>query len=186
MSPPTPKVSVAGGDMTGYSDDLTLALQGDDRAFEALYREVAPRARRIAYRIVRDADAADDLVQEAFYLVLRSMRSGGGPREQFAGYVFTTTKRLAFQHCRTRTALAGHDDPAALRTGDDPYDAEPKGASDALATLPPRWRTILWLVEVERYSPAELAAPMSMTPSAVASLAHRARRALRTAYLAAG
>ncbi|WP_157988026.1 RNA polymerase sigma factor [Jiangella endophytica] len=169
--------------MTECSDTFALAVQGDERTFETLYRDVAPRARRLAYRIVRDADTADDLVQEAFYLVLRSMRSGGGPREQFAGYVFTTTKRLAFQHCRTRSAAAGYDDPA-LQAG-DPYD-EPKDASDALATLPPRWRTILWLVEVERYSPAELAAPMSMTPSAVSSLAHRARRALRTAYLTAG
>ncbi|WP_053206085.1 sigma factor-like helix-turn-helix DNA-binding protein [Jiangella muralis] len=58
-------------------------------------------------------------------------------------------------------------------------------AATALASLPARWRHVLWLVDVERYSPSELGSRLSMTPNAVSSLAARARKALRAAYHAA-
>jgi DNA-directed RNA polymerase specialized sigma24 family protein len=53
----------------------------------------------------------------------------------------------------------------------------------AWASLPSRWRHVLWLIEVDQYSPAELAPSMAISANAVSSLATRARRALRTAYV---
>jgi RNA polymerase sigma factor (sigma-70 family) len=165
---------------------LDRAYQGDDVAFGTLYRRVSPMAKRAAHNIVRDSHAADDLVQETFYLVLRAVRSGRGPRDSFAGYVLATVKHLAYRYCKSQSRTVTNDDPAMWErftdSGQPPVQAERVNA--AWASLPPRWRSILWLVEVDRYSPAELAPGLALTPNAVSSLASRARQALRTAYLA--
>ncbi|WP_162606045.1 RNA polymerase sigma factor [Jiangella aurantiaca] len=160
---------------------------GDDDAFAALYRTVAPRARRTAYRIVQNADIAADLAQEAFCIALEALRTGRGPDGSFTGYVLAITKRLAYRYCALARRTVPLDEAEwEQRPSDTPLPDPAAGAAAALATLPPRWRDVLWLIEVDRYSPAELAAPMQMSPNAVSSLASRARRALRLAYAAAG
>ena len=56
---------------------------------------------------------------------------------------------------------------------------------EALQALPERWRTVLWLTEVEGMSPAEVSERIGIKPNAVAALAYRARKGLREAYLQA-
>jgi hypothetical protein len=56
---------------------------------------------------------------------------------------------------------------------------------EALQALPARWRTVLWLTEVEGLSPAEVSRRIGIKPNAVAALAYRARKGLREAYLQA-
>jgi RNA polymerase sigma factor (sigma-70 family) len=160
---------------------------GDDGAFAALYQRYAPFARRAANQIVADPDAADDVVHDAFSLVLRLLRSGAGPRTSFAGYLMSTVHRLAHRHCaeRRRVVPTGNVDlwddrdpefvPAARQLDD---------AAVAWASLPRRWRSLVWLIEVDRYAPRELAPFVRMSPTAVSSMAVRARDALRTAYIA--
>ncbi|WP_240759803.1 RNA polymerase sigma factor, partial [Phytoactinopolyspora endophytica] len=134
-----------------------------------------------------DAHTADDLTHEAFYLVLRALRSGHGPRYSFARYLQATVRRLAYRYVAgwRRTIIAGDTEEWERYLLPMPSPAPQNDlVAAAWATLPPRWRRILWLIEVERYTPAELAAQMSMTPSAVSSLAVRARRGLHAAYLA--
>lgn len=165
---------------------ISRMLAGDEEAAAALYRDTAPIARRAAQRIVHDSHLADDLVQEAFYLVLRAIRAGRGPTDSFGGYLVTTVKRLAYrQHAAQERVIPTNDDMLWES------DARPIGTtaspddliSVAWSTLPDRWRLILWLIEVDRYSPAEIAPSLALTPNAVSSLATRARRALRASYL---
>jgi hypothetical protein len=58
-------------------------------------------------------------------------------------------------------------------------------AAAAFASLPERWRTVLWHTEVEEETPAEIAPLLGMRPNGVAALAYRAREGLRQAYLRA-
>lgn len=171
---------------------LGRAHDGDDDAFGILYEKTAPMAHRVAQHIVRDRHAADDLVQETFCLVLNAVRSGRGPRSSFPGYVLSTVRRLAYRHSTTRGRTVTVPDPAVWdallgRPAPAPADqgTDAGRAATALASLPSRWRHVLWLVDVERYSPSELGSRLSMTPNAVSSLAARARKALRDAYAAA-
>jgi RNA polymerase sigma factor (sigma-70 family) len=175
----------------GVSDEptalLTKARLGDDVAFETLYESIAPNARRAAHRIVGDTHAADDLVQEAFYHILRAVRSGHGPTDSFGAYVMATVKRLAYRYSKTQSRLTCSDDDSLWERLIAPTALDsPQGdvVAAAWSTLPRRWRQVLWLIEVDRYSPAELAPRMSMTANAVSSLATRARCALRSAYQA--
>jgi RNA polymerase sigma factor (sigma-70 family) len=165
---------------------LGRANDGDDDAFGTLYEKTAPMAHRTARHIVRDRHAADDLVQETFCLVLNAVRSGRGPRSSFPGYVLSTVRRLAYRHSTARCRTVAVHDPAAwdalLSRPAAPGGPDASRVTTALASLPDRWRHVLWLVDVERYSPSELGLRLAMTPNAVSSLAARARKALRAAY----
>lgn len=164
---------------------LSGVRRGDEAAFSILYRSAAPVARQVAQRIVRDVHAADDLVQEAFYLMLKAVRSGHGPTESFGGYLIATVRRLAYRYAAAKGRSVFLDDFVIWESQFMPEPASPHEdlVNAAWASLPPRWRHILWLIEVDRFSPAELAPAMSLTPNAVSSLATRARQAMRLAYL---
>ena len=55
--------------------------------------------------------------------------------------------------------------------------------AEAFADLPPRWRAVLWLTEVEGYSPRGAAVLLHATPNNVAQLGVRARGRLRERYV---
>lgn len=166
---------------------LAQARDGDDGAFVALYEEIAPMAWGTALRLVRDANVADDIVQEAFYQILRAVRAGRGPTDSFSGYAAATVRRLAYRHLAAEQRTIVTDDQDVWERHLDTSDEVPPESdrfTAAWASLPARWRHVLWLIEVDRYSPAELAPGLAMTANAVSSLASRARRALRLAYAA--
>ncbi|WP_162606556.1 RNA polymerase sigma factor [Jiangella asiatica] len=160
--------------------------KGDAEAFAELYESFAPTARRTARRMVADRHDADDLVQEAFYIVLRAIRRGGGPDDSFLGYLLSTVRRLAFRQTsrQQRLVVTADVDPQQVVGEPVPGSTQLDDIAAAWAGLPDRWRAVLWQLEVDRYSPAELAPALDMTPNAVSSLASRARKALRTAYIA--
>lgn len=174
-----------------FTEEMTTLLRrarsGESEAYTALYERFFPVARRTAGRFVRDQHEADDLTQEAFYMVFRALKAGRGPDESFIGYIQSTVRRLAFRHTAARNQVTVSDDLASYEPGT--AAAQPSGkylddVAAAWASLPDRWRRVLWLIEVDRYSPAELADMFGMSPTAVSSLATRAREALRTAFLA--
>lgn len=57
--------------------------------------------------------------------------------------------------------------------------------AEALQGLPSRWRTVLWMTEVDGLGPAEVAERLKIKPNAAAALAYPARRRLRVTYLQA-
>jgi len=63
--------------------------------------------------------------------------------------------------------------------------AESTLISQAFSSLPERWRTVLWQVEVEGERPAVVAPHFGLSANATAALARRARDGLRAAYLQA-
>ncbi|WP_162605737.1 RNA polymerase sigma factor [Jiangella aurantiaca] len=159
---------------------MRSAARGDEDAITSLYRRFAPLARGVALRILQDADEAEDIVQDTFYAVLLALKAGRGPRDSAAGYVHAVARRLAQrQQARSESLVRiGLPIPEPRYRRAEDCDA----AAAALASLPRRWRAILWLIEVEGYAPTELAPLMAISPTAVSSLATRARRAFRSAY----
>jgi RNA polymerase sigma factor (sigma-70 family) len=170
--------------LTGGMDDamlLALVREGDDEAYGRLYARHRDIARRVARRVV-GATEVDDVVADSFVAVLMQLRSGRGPTTSFRGYLLTTVRheagrrRAAGRRCEPHVDL----DPAG-RPGPDL--AEHADVRDAYGTLPPRWRHVLWRLDVEGVPPRELAAELGVSPNAVSALGYRARAGLRAAYL---
>jgi hypothetical protein len=63
--------------------------------------------------------------------------------------------------------------------------AETALVSQAFADLPERWRSVLWLTEVEGMAPREAAEVLGLSANGAAQLAVRARAGLRERYLQA-
>lgn len=168
---------------------LTAAVRdGDVQAFGLLYTRHLPVARRAANSLAANAAERDDLVAEGFARVLRVLRAGGGPDQDFRPYLLTTMRNTLISWRRRDASVwpvadvpdivpsGGHEDVVATRLHADM-------AADAFAALPERWRIVLWRTEIEGESPAQIARQLGMTPNGVAALAYRARQGLREAYL---
>lgn len=142
----------------------------DERRFAEVYASV----RRFAAAVGPPGVDPDDLVQEALARALRQ-----GPLDSFdslGGYLRTTVLNLARGHRRswsraTRAISRG----AWVRP--DTTDAYPSDLAD-LMRLPPETRAVLYLVEVEGCTFAEVAQLLGLTAEAARARASRARRAL--------
>lgn len=172
---------------------LMLALRaGDESAFDALFRRWSGPLLRYVERMVRDAAAAEELVQESF-LRLHRARERYQPEARFSTWLYTIATRLALNELRRprhqhphRSADEDEDTgaPLVLASGtpraDDVVHARRVGASveQALAALPERQRAALWLSAVEGLSYAEIAASLETSEKSVKALVHRARTTL--------
>jgi RNA polymerase sigma factor (sigma-70 family) len=108
---------------------------------EAVYRERAHQFRGVAAAIVRDREAARDLVQEAFALAVRRRASfrADGPLE---AWLWRTVVRAALTHVRrSRSTAVGRPVPATTVEQLEGHD----DLQDAIAGLPERQRLALFL-----------------------------------------
>jgi RNA polymerase sigma factor (sigma-70 family) len=160
---------------------------GDSGSFGTLFTRHNGAAYRLGRQLTRGQDV-DDLVAEAFAKVLHVLQSGGGPDVAFRAYLLTAVRRLHIDRIRLTARLQSTDDMTRYDAG-TPFndtvvaDFESGAAARAFASLPERWQTVLWHVEVEGQSPAEVAPLLGLTPNSVSALAYRAREGLRQAFL---
>ncbi|WP_161627952.1 sigma factor [Microbispora catharanthi] len=156
---------------------LEAVRGGDTAAFGTLYRRHSAAARSLARQVVRSEGVVEDLLVETFARVLEVVRRGGGPACAFRPYLLASVRRYA---------AAGVVD---LADGDSLYvDPELTGLersplARAYRSLPERWRTVLWHMEIEGGRPADTGPLLGLSGRAVALLTRRARQGLREAYL---
>ncbi len=164
------------------------------QAFGVLYARHQSAARGLARQLARSPSDADDLVAGAFTRMLEVLRGGGGPNEAFRAYLLTSVRHQAYDRTRVERRLEVTDDIGGV-TGVDPgatvvpfqdpalAGLERSLAAQAFATLPERWQAVLWHLEIEGDTPADIAPLFGLTANAVSALGYRAREGLRQAYL---
>ena len=171
---------------------LMLALRdGDDSAFDALFRRWAGPLLHYLERLVHDAASAEELVQESFLRVYRA-RERYEPDARFSTWLYTIASRLAFNERRRSHRRHPHrpadpasdvpalELPAPQAAIDDVVHARRSAGAvaRALDELPERQRAALWLSAVEGLSYAEVARSLETTEKSVKALVHRARASL--------
>ena len=77
------------------------AKQGDREAFDALARQVGDRCMAIAHRILRDADLAEDAVQNALIVAWRELRTLRDP-ERFEPWLHRILTNECYAEARRR------------------------------------------------------------------------------------
>ena len=162
---------------------------GEDAAFGELFSRHSDAVRRLAMGLVSDRAEAEDLVAEAFFRVLQAIRRGAGPVDNVRGYLLIVARRVAWEWNGRRRDVPVSDEELDVRVGADPdntgQSTERNLITRAFTSLPERWRSVLWKVEVEGERPAVVAGNFGLSPNATAALARRARQGLRAAYLQA-
>src|SRR3954452_19970728 len=182
-------VSLSRVDGPGDAELIAAVRGGDLDAYGELFARHVDAARRLARQLAGPADA-DDLVSDAFTKVLTVLQRGGGPDIAFRAYLLTAVRRLHVDRIRNQARLTSSDDMSEFDPGVPFRDTaveqfESAAAAKAFASLPERWQLVLWHLEVEGQSPAEIAPLLGMTPNSVSALAYRAREGLRQAFLSA-
>ena len=190
--------------MSAPGDDESLIAavrRGDVDAYEQLYRRHEEPARRAAQQCAGDHADQQDLVAEAFVRVLVAILGGGGPRDNLRPYLLVAIRNLASSrwHQERRVDRYGADaDTAVHASADVSVDGDVTSCDqivvgrwrsgvvwDAFRELPPRWRVVLWHMDVNGARPSDLAPSLGLSPNGVSALAVRAREGLRKAYLQA-
>ncbi|MBM3501129.1 MAG: sigma-70 family RNA polymerase sigma factor [Armatimonadetes bacterium] len=168
--------STEGGDVAAVDAAMVRRAQhGDRAAFAELVRAHHARLVSAMRALVRDADAAEDVSQDALIEAYRKLPTLQRP-ESFIAWLFAIARHKALNHLRTakREVLAPVVEPPA----DDPPDDCP-ALREKLDRLPERDREILAARYLQDLSYAEIAGALGLTVNTVRVRCCRARQALR-------
>ena len=179
--------------MSTDAELVRRATVGEAGAFDELYRRHAQTAWRVAMAVTSNRDDASDAVAEAFTKVLASLPTGrlaeGAP---FRPYLIAATRNAAIDVLRRNGRLEPRREVEFidLTSGSGPSEqlvaSEDYGmVAEAFRGLPERWRSVLWLTEVEGLATGEAGAALGVTANHAAQIAFRARNRLRERYLQA-
>ncbi len=152
------------------------AVRGDRGAFDALFATHAEPAWRLAMAIGGRPDEAETAVAESFGWVLAQPDKVGATRKPVGGQLLLATRHAMVER-EGPTGPALH----SVRTRPAPHlaDAPDDPVLDAFRRLPARWRTAVWLSDVEGRELVEVAAVLGLSPRGATQLASRARAGLR-------
>ena len=156
-------------------------------SWEEIVREHSPRVFRLAYRLTGDRHDAEDLTQDVFVRVFRSLdRYEPG---NFEGWLHRITTNLFLDSARRKKRIrmdAMGDDDGQLAGS---VEAQPERGFEhgnldldvrrALDALPPDYRAAVVLCDIEGLSYEEIAVTLGVKLGTVRSRIHRARSQLR-------
>ncbi len=163
------------------------AARGDARAHEIIYRAFSAPVYSLCLRFTRIPAQAEDLVQETFIEIMRSIAKFRG-EAALGSWIRRIAVSKALMYLRSAWTARGQslaDDWHDVTPGDvasHGVSSHPDTALDldaALANLPAVSRTVVWLHDVEGFTHKEIAALMGRTESFSKSQLSRAYQRLR-------
>jgi RNA polymerase sigma-70 factor (ECF subfamily) len=157
---------------------LPRVRAGDPAAQEAVYRAFEAPVYNLARRICRTTEDAEDVLQETFFEVCRSI---GRYREEGSlwGWVRTIAASKALMRLRRnkyRDTDELQEDVVGHRREDTALRMDLEAALERLSETS---RAVVWLHDVEGYTHEEIAGMMGRTPSFSKSQLARAHQRLR-------
>jgi RNA polymerase sigma-70 factor, ECF subfamily len=168
---------------------VARAQQGDEAAFAEIFERHKRRVYSLCLRFTRIPADAEDLTQEVFLLLFRKISTFRG-ESAFSTWLHRMAVNVAFMHLRKKTRPpvsldegASLDEPVRREVAD--HDLRLKGCIDritlerAIAELPPGYRAVYALYELQGYGHHEIAEIMNWSVGNSKSQLHKARRKLR-------
>ena len=188
--------------------ELVARLQGgDEAAFAGLLARYQEKVYRLARNLTRNPQDAEEVAQDVFLAVYRKIGSFDG-RAAFSTWLYRIASNAALMKLRGRRSEPHQaieaEGPAFTPDG---HHARPIGdwaalpeeqllagerrrvVEEAIAALPPDYRAVVVLRDIEGLATQDVAEILGATGLAVKSRLHRARLALRerlAAYFEAG
>jgi RNA polymerase sigma-70 factor, ECF subfamily len=177
------------------SDDARLiadCLQGNAAAFGVLVRRHQDRLFNTVYRLVDNAEDAQDVVQEAFLSAYQSLHSFHGDSAFFT-WLYRIAVNTAISHRRKQRAMVRIDGSRDGEAAIDPLDPsetnrpgfaleqveQEQRVARALARLSPEHRAVLVMKDMEGQKYETMADVLGVPIGTIRSRLHRARLELR-------
>ncbi len=170
---------------------IERAKQGDARAFQALYEKHKRRVYSLCLRMTSNTAEAEDLTQEAFLQLYRKIGTFRG-ESAFSTWLHRLSVNVVLMHLRKKSLPVVSLEETTQSTEEDTpkkdFGAEDlalAGSIDrlqlqkAVEDLPPGYRTIFVLHDVEGYEHNEIAQIVGCSIGNSKSQLHKARMKLR-------
>ena len=171
--------------------DVELArrsAEGDASAFEQLYRRHFRRVYALCLRMLSDPTLAEDLSQEVFINLFNKIGSFRG-ESAFTTWLHRMTVNQVLMYFRKRSTKSEltteeGETPVQIVVGTGNPNAMPVidriSLEKAVAQLPPGYRTVFVLHDVEGYEHEEIARMLKVSEGTSKSQLHKARLKLRS------
>src|SRR2546422_9002287 len=172
-----PKSKAADGDI------VRAVLAGDRERYAQLVERYRDRYARYATRMVGSADAAEDVLQDAFVRAYDQLAQCKDP-DKFVGWFFLILRNRCFaerHRSRSAVSLEAAEGVAAVERSDGGAEtAERRSALQlALLELTPEQREVFVLKHFEELSYGEIAERLSTSVASLKMRMHRAYDKLR-------
>jgi RNA polymerase sigma-70 factor, ECF subfamily len=168
---------------------------GDLKSFEELVSRYSHRVYNLAFRISRNEEDSQDIMQEVFITVFTKIQSFQG-KSAFSSWLYRITANAAFMRLRKRKSTfvvcLDEESENVLENLPSPDDEsmdlgdrlELRDAVEtALKNLPDDYRAIFVLRDIDKLSNEAVAAVLGLSVPAVKSRLHRSRSTLRKKLL---
>jgi len=177
-------------DRLSEAEAIERAKQGDASAFEALYNLHKRRVYSLCLRMTANTAAAEDLTQEAFLQLFRKIGTFRG-ESAFSTWLHRMAVNVVLMQLRKKglnvvpleETMEGEEESPKKEPGAD--DVRLAGSVDrlqlqhAIAELPPGYRMIFLLHDVQGYEHNEIADMIGCSIGNSKSQLHKARMKLR-------
>jgi len=172
-----------------FSDEdlLRRMIAGEEEAFAELYKRRQAGVYRFALQMSGSPEAAEDVTQEVFIVLLRTAERFDPARGSVAGYLYGIARNYVLRRLEQDRAFIplmdpveeGTTPPSMIAAG-DPLDDLTRGESiqslhDSILALPPHYREVIVLCELHEMSYIEAANVVGCAVGTIRSRLHRAR-----------
>jgi RNA polymerase sigma-70 factor, ECF subfamily len=178
------------GDRLSEAEAIERAKQGDAKAFETLYHLHKRRVYSLCLRMTANTASAEDLTQEAFLQLFRKISTFRG-ESAFSTWLHRMAVNVVLMQLRKKglpvvpleETIETEEESPKKEPGAD--DARLAGSIDrlqlehAIADLPPGYRAVFLLHDVEGYEHNEIARIVGCSIGNSKSQLHKARKRLR-------
>jgi len=189
-----PRIDRGEEDVTQAETDEQLvrkSQQDDERAFGELVSRYESKVYSLALKMVRNPEDAEDVLQDTFLRAYRGIKSFKG-NSTFSTWIYRITANSALMRLRKRQLPTVSIDDADEREApiniadwapgpvEQILNQETQAAmTEAIEALPPEFRQVFVLRDIEELSNAEVAEILDLSVAAVKSRLHRARLKVR-------
>jgi len=172
------------------TDDLSLcrlAAANNLAAFEMLYQRYHRRTYSLCLRMTNSQTEAEDLTQEVFIQLFRKIGSFRGD-SAFSTWLHRLTVNQVLMHFRRRSVKnektsEDGEIPEQTVSGTENPNKMPVidrlALNKAIEQLPPGYKKVFWLHDVEGYEHEEIARMLKLSVGTSKSQLHKARLKLR-------
>jgi RNA polymerase sigma-70 factor (ECF subfamily) len=191
---------VAPGDGSEPTDlDLVRRIkQGDEDAYEQMVHRYHARVYSLSYGVLRNAEDAEEATQDTFLTLYRKIGTFDESKKFFSWFYRVALNQAYSRARRRKPATSTLVEEYLPRFSADGHVASPEfpdwsasiedaaiardlatRAGEFIAELPPTYRDVIWMYDVEEMSTADIAETLEISIPALKSRLHRARLYVR-------
>jgi RNA polymerase sigma-70 factor (ECF subfamily) len=198
MSGEQPAVVAPGGPEPTDLDLVSRIKSGEEDAFEQMVDRYHARVYSLSYGVLRNAEDAEESTQDSFLTLYRKIGTFDESKKFFSWFYRVALNQAYSRARRRKPATTTLVEDYLPRFSPDGHIASPEfpdwsvsiedgaiardlaaRAGEFISELPPTYRDVIWMYDVEDMSTADIAETLEISIPALKSRLHRARLYVR-------